>query len=289
MSLSDYKDNRKKVRGAYFIATVSITMVLLIFGYTVLIMINGKKLSDYIKENISFTVYINKKASEAEVSRLEKYLKAQDYAGKVKFISKDEATAIMQEELGSDFYALPDVNIFPSSLEVILNSEFANTDSVEVIRKNLIKYTAVGEIYYQASMVEDINDNVGKMSIVGLVFTVLLLIITISLINNTIRLSVYSKRKFIKLASLLGAKKSFIRNPFVSSAIASGLLAGSLSSLMVVVSVILMRKNFSQIIYITGEYTTVVAIMIFGVIITGLSAYFATNKFLKLNSNNSIF
>ncbi len=278
------KKNKKEIHNAYFISTISITMVLLVFGYTVLLLINGKILSDYIKENIGFTVYIADNAGQAQVKRLEKYLNTRPYAHSVRYISKDEATAIMRKELGDEFNILPEANIFPASLEVSLNAGYASTDSIDIIRKSLSKYTAAEEIYYQESMAELINRNIRKMSLAGFAFTALFLLISISLINNMIRISVYSKKQFIKISRLLGAEDSFIRRPFVVNAVISGLLAGSLASLILVITVIAMRKNFSEILHIQGEYISAVAVMIFGIIITGISAQLAANKFIRAKS-----
>lgn len=278
------KSNRRKIRGAYFISVVSITMVLLVFGYTVLLLVNGRSLSNYIKENIGFTVYLTKEASTAEIKRLEKFLNTRPYAHSVRYISKDKATAIMREELGDEFNILPDANIFPASIEVGLKANYATSDSIDVIRKSLAKYTAVGEIYYQKSMAELINRNLRKMGMAGFGFTALFLIISISLINNTVRLSVYSKRRLIKTAKLLGAEDAFIRRPFVNNALVSGLLAGSLASLVLVGSVILMRENLSEILHIQGEYISTLAVIVFGVLITGASAYIAADKYIRSDS-----
>jgi len=283
------KRNQRKVRGAYFISVVSITMVLLVFGYTVLLLVNGKKLSNYIKENIGFTVYLTENASNAETKRLEKFLNAQEYSQSVRYISKDEATLIMREELGNDFEMLQIENIFPASIDVSLKSAYAEPDSIAKIRKSLAEFSVISDFFYQKSMAELINRNIRKMSLFGFGFTALLLIITISLINNTVRLSIYSKRFLMQTAKLLGAEESFIRRPFVYNAAVSGLLAGSLASLLIVLSVIMLRNNFSDLMVVEGEYVSAAAILIFGMLIAGVSAYMAATKYIRSRTDELFF
>jgi cell division transport system permease protein len=283
------KRNQRKVRGAYFISVVSITMVLLVFGYTVLLLVNGKKLSNYIKENIGFTVYLTENASNAETKRLEKFLNAQEYSQSVRYISKDEATLIMREELGNDFEMLQIENIFPASIDVSLKSAYAEPDSIAKIRKSLADFSVISDFFYQKSMAELINRNIRKMSLFGFGFTALLLIITISLINNTVRLSIYSKRFLMQTAKLLGAEESFIRRPFVYNAAVSGLLAGSLASLLIVLSVIMLRNNFSDLLVVEGEYVSAAAILIFGMLIAGVSAYMAATKYIRSRTDELFF
>lgn len=283
------KRNQRKVRGAYFISVVSITMVLLVFGYTVLLLVNGKKLSNYIKENIGFTVYLTENASNAETKRLEKFLNAQEYSQSVRYISKDEATLIMREELGNDFEMLQIENIFPASIDVSLKSAYAEPDSISKIRKSLAEFSVISDFFYQKSMAELINRNIRKMSLFGFGFTALLLIITISLINNTVRLSIYSKRFLMQTAKLLGAEESFIRRPFVYNAAVSGLLAGSLASLLIVLSVIMLRNNFSDLLVVEGEYVSAAAILIFGMLIAGVSAYMAATKYIRSKTDELFF
>jgi cell division transport system permease protein len=283
------KRNQRKVRGAYFISVVSITMVLLVFGYTVLLLVNGRKLSNYIKENIGFTVYLTENASNAETKRLEKFLNAQAYSRSIRYISKDEATSIMREELGNDFEMLQIENIFPASIDVSLKSAYAKPDSIAKIRKSLAEFSVISDFFYQKSMAELINRNIRKMSLFGFGFTALLLIITVSLINNTVRLSIYSKRFLMQTAKLLGAQESFIRRPFVYNAVVSGLLAGSLASLVIVMSVMVLRNNFSDLMVVEGEYISAAAILIFGMLIAGISAYMAATKYIRSRTDELFF
>lgn len=283
------KRNRKKVRGAYFISAVSITLVLLVFGYTVLLLVNGKKLTNYLRENIGFTVYLSETTSQAEIKRLEKYLNAREYSRSVRFISQDEAAAIMREELGKDFDMLLAEDIFPASVEVELKPQYTQTDSIEAIRKSLTEFSFISEFFYQKSMAELINRNLRKLSIFGFGFTALLLLISISLINNTMRLSIYSKRFLMHTAQLLGAEEKFILRPFVSNAVVTGLLASSLASLIIVITAELLRKNFGDIIQLSGEFISAAAVIVFGVIITAVSARTAAIRYIRADSNELFF
>ena len=289
MNTETTKKNRRKIQGAYSITIISITMVLLIFGFTVLLLVNGSRLTNYIKENIGFTVYISDDAKSADVKRLEKMMNAEDYSRSVKYISKQDAATIMREELGDDFEALLGENIFPASIEVYLNPKYASPDSMETIRNSLSEHSFITEIFYQKSLAELVSRNVRKMSIAGFIFTVLFLIISFSLINNTIRLSVYSKRFLIRTAKLLGAEDAYVRRPFVINSIASGLLGGALASLIIYFSVLFLKESFSEVLHIDGELLSMIIVIIFGVVITAFSAYVSANKYIRSNSQDIYF
>ncbi|MEA2041496.1 MAG: permease-like cell division protein FtsX [Bacteroidota bacterium] len=281
--------SKRRIQGAYSISVVSITMVLLFFGLTVLLVVNGKRLTDYIKQNIGFTVYLAENSNDAEVKRLEKYLNTEVYSQSVKYISKDEASEIMKDELGEDFEELLGENVFPASIEVQLEPQYAHPDSISDIRLSLVKYTFVSEIFYQESLAEMITQNVRKMSTAGFIFTAVFLIISYALISNTIRMSVYSKRLLIHTAKLLGAEDAFVIRPFVVNSLSIGLLGGALASLVTYLVVMYLRSNFAEVMVLEGEFISIAAIMVFGVLISVVSAYISAKKFVKLSSSDIYF
>jgi len=278
-----------RLRGAYFLSVVSITMVLLMLGFVSLMIFNAKKLSDYAKKNIGFTVFIENGTKPAEISRLENALNIADYSVSAEFVPKEKAALIMNEELGKDFTKILGYNSLPNSIEVKLKPEYTSEDSIIVIKEKLKRFHFIKDVYYQKSLVSFINENVRKMSIVALIITVFLLMIAVSLINNTIRLSIFSKRLLIRTAQLVGATSSFIRKPFVVRSIISGILSASISSLILVMLILLLQDNFADIITIQGLMEIVIFIFTFGMIITGFSGRFAVNKYLRLKTDDLHF
>ncbi len=277
------KNTTRRIRGSYVISVISITMVLFILGITGLLLINAKKLSDYAKSNINFTVFLKPDAKSSEIDRLQGILQIAKYTENTEFISKEKAAEIMEEELGKDFTTVLGYNSLPNSIEVRLKSGYASPDSISEIKKNLSKFDFIKEIYYQKTIVSLVNENVKKMSVVSFIVIALLLLIAVSLINNTIRLSVYSKRFLIKTAQLVGATRTFIRKPFVIRSIVSGVLSASLSSLVLVFLILILQENFMNIVSIQGVWLIILIIFLFGIVITGISGKFAVNKYLKTN------
>ncbi len=274
-----------RVRSAYFISVISITMVLFILGITGLLLVNAKKLSDYAKENIGFTVYIKQQTKPADIDRLEKVLRIAKYSASTMYVSQEKAAEIMKEELGKDFTKVLGYNSLPSSIEVKLKSEYAFPDSMIIIKEELSKFSFIKEVFYQKNLISLVNNNIKKLSLIGFVAIVLLLITATALINNTIRLSVYSKRFLIRTAQLVGATKKFIRKPFIIRSIISGILSASISSLSLVFLILFLQKNFENIISIQGIWFIIAVTFIFGTIITGISSRIAVNKYLMLDSD----
>ncbi len=281
MAQLNKKNTIRRIRGSYVISVISITMVLFILGITGLLLINAKKLSDYAKSNISFTVFLKSDAKSSEIDRLQGILQIAEYTDNTEFISNEKAVEIMEEELGKDFTRVLGYNSLPNSIEVRLKSGYASPDSILSIKKSLSKFDFIKEIYYQKTIVGLVNENVKKLSVVSFVIITLLLLIAVSLINNTIRLSIYSKRFLIKTAQLVGATRSFISKPFVIRSVVSGILSASLSSLVLVFLILILQENFMNIVSIQGVWIIILIIFLFGIVITGISGKFAVNKYLK--------
>jgi len=278
-----------RLRGAYFLSVVSITMVLLMLGFVSLMIFNAKKLSDYAKKNIGFTVFIENDTKPAEINRLENALQIANYSVSAEFIPKEKAALIMNEELGKDFTKILGYNSLPNSIEVKLKPEYTSEDSIIVIKNKLQRFSFIKDVYYQKSLVSFINDNIRKMSTIGLIITAFLLMIAVSLINNTVRLSIFSKRLLIRTAQLVGATGTYIRRPFVVKSIFSGILSASVSSLILVGIILLLQENFADIITIQGLIEIVIFIFTFGMLITGFSGKFAVNKYLRLKTDDLYF
>ncbi len=289
MAAKQNKNSIWRVRGAHFLSIVSITMVLLMLGVLSLLLFNAKKLSDYAKENIGFTVFIEQNTKPAEIQRLENALQIANYSVSAEFVSREKAALVMKEELGKDFTKVLGYNSLPHSIEVRLKPEYTSEDSIINIKTRLKRFSFIKDIYYQPSLISFINDNVRKMSIVGIVISAFLLMIAVSLINNTLRLSIFSKRMHIRTAQLVGATRSYIRKPFIVKSVVSGILSAALSSLILVMVIMLLQDHFENIISLQGLTEIIVFIFVFGILITAISGRFAVSKYLKLKTDDLYF
>ena len=230
---------------------ISLSLVLFIVGMLCLILINAQKVSNYVKENIGFTVMLKETISEVEVMRFQKELDANNFSKSTKLVSKEQATEELQIELGEDFVEFLGYTPLLTSIDVQLNADYANSDSLIQVKNELLQNINVFEVYYQEDLVEKINSNVNRIAIFLLGFCLLLFIIAFVLINNTIRLSVYSKRFLIKTMKLVGAKNSFIQKPFLISGVYQGLYGSIFAIFMLIGSVQLIQKETANILNIT--------------------------------------
>ena len=264
---------------------VSISLVLFTLGILGIIILNARQLSNYVKENIELSIILDDKAKEADIIQLQKKLDAAAYTKSTEYVTKEEAAEDLQKELGEDFVSFLGYNPLFPSLDVRLHADYANSDSLEFIEKNLSESKIVKEIHYQRSLIDMINENIKMLSIILLVFTGLLFLVAVALINNTIRLSLYSKRFLIKTMQLVGATRSFVRRPFVFKGMANGfyggLIAVCLLAAMLYVSSIKIPELFAiqQLELIAILFGIIILV---GIFISWISTIFAVNKYLRL-------
>ncbi|SRR5690554_3405990 len=279
---------KRKLRSSYATTIISISLVLFLLGIIGFLMLNANRLSVYVKENLGFTVLIKDNSREAEVMRLQKILNAAPYVRVAEYINKDQAADVLREELGEDFVEFLGYNPLLASIEVKLSAAWANPDSMARIESQVMSFPEVKEVYYQKNLLEAINDNVRRISIILAAFSGLLLLIAIALINNTIRLSVYSRRFLIRTMQLVGATRGFIRRPFLFKSILHG-LAGATIAILLLSTVIYGLSNeldgvigFSNIMMIGVLFAFVVLV---GIVLTLSSTFFAVNKYLRLRTD----
>ncbi len=283
------KAHQRKVRNSNISAVVSISLVLFLIGILGLIMLYAQTLSIYVRENIGFSVIMKDNTKEVDMLQLQKFMDAKPSVKSTKFISKDEAAIRLKEDLGEDFVEFLGYNPLLPSIDVRLKADYANPDSLTKMETELMQDPKVHEVYYQKSLVEVINRNVRKMGFVILIFCGLLSIVAVALINNTIRLSVYSKRFIIKSMQLVGATQEFIRKPFVITGIIRGLVGAGIANIMLLL-VILFVRNSAPELFALQEFV-ITAILFTGVIAAGaliswLSTTFAVRKYLKLKGDD---
>ncbi len=285
MSRKEEHFNRRRLNSSRITTIVSISLVLFAIGLVGLLVLHTQKLSDYVKENIGFTVYMNKNVKEADIVQLQKQLDAMEYVRSTAYISEEKAAENYQKELGVDFVQFIGYNPLHTSIEVHLKAEYALPVFFEQIDQQLKKNPLVEEVKYQKSLVKDVNDNINKISAILLGFSLLLLIIAISLINNTIRLAVYSKRFLIKTMQLVGATEGFIRRPFMTISLIHGLISSIIAIIMLIGVISISRKEIPEIINLQSLdlflmlFAFVIAL---GFVISLISTFFAVRKYLKI-------
>ncbi|MDY0201907.1 MAG: permease-like cell division protein FtsX [Bacteroidales bacterium] len=277
-----------RLRSSYLSSIISNVLVLFMLGILLLLLLNAQKLSTYVKENIGFSVILHDDVREVDANFLRKTLDASPYVRITEYISKEDAAKELQEELGEDFIGFLGYNPLSSSIEVRLKANYANPDSIRLIEDDLMSHRPVKEVFYQKSLVNLINDNVQKIGAIILIFSALMLFVAIVLINNTIRISVYSKRFIINTMKLVGATWGFIRKPFLLKSMLHGFYAAVVALGMLTGVIYLIQHEFYEVINL-GQIELMVGlsglIIILGVTINLISTSLAVGKYLRLSSD----
>jgi cell division transport system permease protein len=281
-------DSKVRLRSSYLTLVISISLVLFLLGILGLVLINARELSDYFRESMSFSVMLDDDAKEADIRMLQKDLDAKAYVKSTAYISKSDAAVKMKEELGEDFISFLGDNPLPPSIDVYLYSGYTIPDSVAKIEKYILEYPFVKEVYYQESLLFLINENVKKISLFLLVISAFLFLIALTIINNTIRLSIYSKRFLIRTMQLVGATRSFIRKPFIIQSAFQGLIAALIAMILLLGLLYLIEKEFFMM--FTFESTKLllllgVFIIVTGVLINIISTFFSVNRYLSISED----
>ncbi|MBO7594164.1 MAG: permease-like cell division protein FtsX [Salinivirgaceae bacterium] len=288
MNKKEKRISSRQLRSSYITTVISISLVLFVIGLVGLLILNAHKISQHVKENIELTIFLNDDVKEVEMIRFENILKTSDFVRQTAFVSKDSAARELTQEIGEDFVSFLGYNPLSPSIEVKLKADYANIDSIAKIEKKLAKYSLVKEVSYQKSLIETINQNVKRISIILLIFCGLLFIISLSLINNTIRLSVYARRFLIKTMELVGATRSFVRAPFIIKSLCHALYSIIIAYILLG-GVIYMINEHVQELEIMCELDTIAilyaGIMVVGFLIVWISNFFAVNRYLRMKGN----
>lgn len=283
------KYNKRRLQTSYLTSIVSTTLVLLMLGVLGLIVLHAQKLSNHVKENIGIRVIIKDDSREAGILQLQKFLDATDYSKSTEYITKEKAAADLKEELGEDFIDFLGFNPLPSSIDLRLKAEYANIESINAIEKELLANKNVKEVFYQKSLVQAINQNIKKISFLLLGFSALLLLIAIALINNTIRLSVYSKRFLIKSMLLVGATQAFIRKPFLIQGAIQGIYSSVFALILIGGIIYFAQLELPELIDFqdTNLFLSLIGLVVIsGILISWLSTYTALRKFLNMKTDD---
>ena len=272
----------------FITSSISTTLVLLLLGLVVFFVLAAHNLSVYVKENISFSVLVSDDMKESDILKLQKRLDKEAFVKQTEYISKKQALREQTEAMGTDPQEFLGYNPFTASIEIKLHSDYANSDSIAKIEKLIKKNTNIQEVLYQKDLIDAVNDNIRNISLMLLGLAVILTFISFALINNTIRLAIYSKRFLIHTMKLVGAIWAFIRRPFLRRNFWIGVLAAFIAdSILWGAAYWLVSYEPELVKVITPEVMVLVsgAVLVFGVLITWLCALLSINKYLRMKAS----
>ncbi len=279
---------QRRIATSYLTTLISTTLVLFLLGLLGLIFLHASKVSDYVKENIGFSIMIKDGVREAGILELKKRLDLEPYVKSSEYIPKERAADQLQEELGEDFIGFLGYNPLLHSIDLRLKASYTNVDSISRIEQKLLSRPEVKEVFYQKSLIDLINKNLNKVSFVLLVFSAIMFFIAIVLINNTIRLAIYSKRFLIRSMQLVVATENFIRLPFLEKAIANGVLSSLLAIGMLVITLYFSIEQLPELMELESPFRLailVVMILALGIGISWGSTYMSVRKYLRIKTD----
>ncbi len=281
--------NRKSFLSTQFItAAISTTLVLVLLGTIVLFVITAQNLSTFVKENINISVLISDEMDSLSIKKMEAALKQSPYAKSVEYISKEDA---LREEIiaqGIDPTEFIGMNPYTASFEIKINADHANPDSINAAVKRLKGNSDVVDVIYSKDLIKSVNDNIRKVSIILLIIAALFTYISFALINNTVRLTIFSKRFIINTMKLVGASWGFIRRPFLAQSFTLGIASAIFADGLIIGGLYWLHNFEPQIdavIDLKAMIIVTAAVFFFGIIITYLCTLFSLNKYLKMSSN----
>ena len=285
MKQAQEKHIKRRLRTSSLSTVLSISMVLLMLGSMSFIYVNSQKLTNYIKENIGITVVLDDNAKAVEILQFQKNLDANPITKMTTYVSKEEAALSLTKELGEDFMQFLGYNPLSNTIDVFMNSDYAESEIIEKFGNQALSNDIVKEVKYQRDLINAINQNMNKLNLILICFCSLLLIVSITLINNTIRLSVYSKRFIIKTMKLVGATNSYIRKPFVLIGLRQGIIAGLIGILLMMLTLFAVQKEMPELLQLQDIKTVIIIfslLFVFGIFISTFVTHLSVNKYLKI-------
>ena len=279
----------RKGKSAYFVPTISISLVLIVVGMLVFILLNARAVSDHVKRNIGFAVIVKDNTNEVEIKRVQKILDTQPYVYSSKYITKEQAAKSFKKEMGEDFERILGANPLLPSIEIKLNPAYANNDSLAMIEKGLARFDIIHEVYYQKSMIESINENIRRITIIFLIVGAVLVLISFTLIRNMIHLAVYSQRLLIKTMQLVGATPFFICKPFVYGSMWRGFFGALIANLVLLGAIFFVQENVGNVINIMRQDVILLMVgfvILSGVVLSFFSAWFSVRRYLRRDLND---
>ena len=288
MTGNENKIMRRRLANAYLSSVISISLVLLLVGVASLLLVNARGVSDYFKENMQVSVMMKQSVSDEDALAYRTSLEKSRFIKSTVFVSREQGQRELADQLGEDFLDIFETSPIPVSIDITLDADYVSADSLEVVRSEISRSPLVEEVVYQKTLVDALNANLNKISMVIGVFVALMLFISYVLINNTVRLNVFARRFTIHTMKLVGATRSFIRAPFMVQSAFQGLFAAFISIMALVAILYFMRSEFEQLfeIFRLDLLLTVMGIVIVsGLAICLLSTWFVVNKLVSLTKD----
>lgn len=275
---------RRKARRSSVTAVISITMVLFLLGLFSVLVMNAKLLSDYVKENLQVQIFINEEADPKQINDIAKQLRANPFVKKLDYVSKADAVQILTADLGEDFVDFLGYNPLLASFNLTVEASYANSDSLEKVKQQLLVNPIVKEVYYQAGVLDLLNKNINTIATIVAAFSLLLLLITVTLINNSIRLSLYSQRFIIKSMQLVGATSWFIKRPYLLKSLLQGTISVVLAVALLYLVIYFGDRQIPDLAGLRDKLLSVyigLGLLGLGLVISFVSTWIAINRYLN--------
>lgn len=288
MSSSFDRYQKRKLISSYFSVVISIALVLFLLGCLGLLVLNAKKVADHFKEQVVVTIFLNDSAKDVEINQLQKSLAMAEYTKKTVYVSKEEAAEFMKADTGEDFMDFVGYNPLQNNIEVYLKADYVTNETLDGITEELANKQFIEDIRYDNDLVELMNDNVKKITFWVLIVSALFTVIAVLLINSSIRLAVYSKRFIIKTMQMVGATKAFIRRPFVFKSVQLGVIGAIVALIGMALVLYYLNRTFPDLGFVQNPVLLAIlfaGIFILGIIITWISTFIATQRFLNLKTD----
>jgi cell division transport system permease protein len=279
---------RRRLANAYMSSVLSISLVLLLVGMASMLMLNARSVSDYFKENMEVSIIMKPGVSEDEAIAFQESLDQERFVKSTTFISQEQGELEMMEMLGEDFLDVFETSPVPVSIDLTLNADYVSSDSLEVVKAEILSADVVDDVNYQKTLVDALNTNFNRISAILAVFIALLMFISYVLINNTVRLSVFARRFTIHTMKLVGATRSFIRAPFLVQAAVQGVFSAVIANGALVGLLFVLKNRFGQLFEIFSLDVLIVVmciVLVAGLLICVISTYFVVNKLVSLKKD----
>lgn len=279
---------RRRLVNAYLSSVVSISLVLLLVGVAAMLLVNTRSVSEFFKENLQVSVMMKQEVSDEEAAVFKNEIDSMRFVRNAELITKARGEKEMAEMLGADFLSVFETSPIPVSIVVTLDADYVSRDSLKIVEKAMMKSPMVDEVVYQKSLVDALNSNLNRISMVLGVFIALMLFISFVLINNTMRLNVFARRFTVHTMKLVGATRAFIRGPFLLRTAFLGLFASVIALVMLTGLLFVIRAEFAQLfeIFTLPRLLIVMGVVVAsGLIICVISTWFVVNKLVSLDKD----
>lgn len=283
---------RRRLRSSYASVVVSISLVLFMLGILGVLLVNARTITREVKENFAFQLMLKDEAREVEVKQFQKSLELKPWVKSTEYISKEEAAKTLEEELDEEFLDFLGYNPLLNSIEIHLQADFVTTEQIALIEEELAGAAVVREVVYDKPLIELMNDNLQRISLILLGGSILLLVIAVALINSSIRLSIYSRRFIIKTMQLVGATRGFIRKPFVTRSLRHGLYGSLIALAMLSGVLVFLGREVPQFSRMQDPWVlgaVYAAVLVMGLLISWICTWFALGKYLNLKTDELYF